>query len=182
MPLIEDKQRTRSKVTQRINETAAVGRVDQQSMRNQKPARGQPWIDREAALPPHRGDKGAVNDLEPRPEPRLMLFRPLPKHRRRRRNDNKVDATPQQQFAQDEAGFDCFAEADIIGDQQIDPRQYQRFAERLELIRVKADAGAERRLKEGGISRSDATPPHRAGIRRKQLGGVEMLLAEAMPA
>jgi len=117
MRLIEDKQRTGSKVTQRISETGAVSRIDQQSMRNQKTARGQPWINRESALPPYRGDK--------------------------------VDATPQQQFAQDEAGFDCFAEADIIGDQQIDPRKYERFAQRFELIRVEADARPERCLKTG---------------------------------
>jgi hypothetical protein len=149
MRLIEDKQRTGSKVTQRISETGAVSRIDQQSMRNQKTARGQPWINRESALPPYRGDTGAVDDCEPQPEPRLKLIRPLPEHRGRRGNDDKVDPTPQQQFAQDEAGFDRFAEADIIGDQQIDPRKYERFAQRFELIRVEADARPERCLKTG---------------------------------
>ena len=95
------------------------------------------------------GNKGAVDDREPQPEPRLKFIRPLPKHRGRRRNDDKVDPTPQQQFAQDEAGFDRLAEADIIGDQQIDPRKYERFAQRFELIRVEADARPERCLKTG---------------------------------
>ena len=149
MRLIEDKQRTGSKVTQRISETGAVSRIDQQSMRNQKTARGQPGIDREAALAAHCPDKGTVDNREAQPEPRLKLIRPLPEHRGRRGNDDKVDPTPQQQFAQDEAGFDCFAEADIIGDQQIDPRKYERFAQRFELIRVEADARPERCLKTG---------------------------------
>jgi hypothetical protein len=106
----------------------------------------------------------------------------LPKHRRRRRNDDKVDPAPQQQFAQDEAGFVRFAEADIIGDQEIDPRQYERFAQRFELISVEPDAGPERRLKEGRVGRRDAAPSHRAGIRREQLRVIERLLADAAPA
>jgi hypothetical protein len=56
------------------------------------------------------GNKGAVDDREPQPEPRLKFIRPLPKHRGRRRNDDKVDPMPQQQFAQDEAGFDRFCQ------------------------------------------------------------------------
>ncbi len=98
---------------------------------------------RKTALASHLGEKSAIEDRETQPEARLQLIRPLPKHRGRCRYDDEIDPPTQQQLAQNQAGFNRFAETDIIGDQQIDAGQQQRFAQRFELISVEPDTGAE---------------------------------------
>ena len=133
--LVEDQQRAGPEVAQRVDEALAVGRIDEQPMRDQEPARRQPRIDREAALAPHRREERAIVDREAQAEPRLQLVGPLPEHRRRRRDDDKIDAAAQQQLAQDQPGLDRLAEPDIVGDQEVDPRQLQRLAQRFELGR-----------------------------------------------
>jgi len=45
-------------------------------------------------------------------------------------------------------GLDRLPRADIVGDQEIDPGQAKRLAERQELVGVEVNAGAEWRLKE----------------------------------
>ena len=126
-----------------------------------------------------RGPPGAAHR---QPEARLQLVGPLPEHRRRCRDDDEIDALAQQELAQDQPALDRLAEPDIVGDQQVDARQLQRLAQRLELIVLEADAGPERRLKEARIGRRDAAPAHRAGIGGKQFRIVEPVFADAAPA
>jgi hypothetical protein len=58
---------------------------------------------------------------------------------------------------------DGLAETNVIGDQQIDARQQERFAQRFELLGVAANAGSEGRLKKARVRRGDAAPAHRSG-------------------
>jgi hypothetical protein len=60
--------------------------------------------------------------------PALILVLPLHDHRRRCRDHDQIDAPAQEKLARDQDGLDGLAEADIVGDQKIDPRQPQRLA------------------------------------------------------
>ncbi len=55
-------------------------------------------------------------------------------------------------------------EAHVVGDEQVDARQQQRLAQRLELVGVDADAGAIRRLKQLRVGRGDRVPAERAVV------------------
>src|SRR5262249_39551345 len=63
---------------------------------------------------------------------------------------------------------------DIVGDEQIDPRERQRLAQGLELISIDADPRTERGLEERRIGGGDAVPA--TGI---QVGGEDLRLVEA---
>jgi hypothetical protein len=127
MRLVEDQQRPGPKFTKRIEKPGSVSAIDQKPVRDEKPATGSPWIHRKTAFPPHLGEKRTIEDRETQPEASLQLIRPLPQHRGRRCYDDEIDPSPQQQLTQDQAGLDRFTEADIIGDQQINPRQQKRL-------------------------------------------------------
>ena len=141
-----------------------------------------PRVHAEAALAPHRGDVGAVEDLEHEAEPLVELGLPLLEHRRRRRDDDRLRLLAQQQLAGDEPGLDRLAEARVVGDEEVDARQAQRLAQRLHLVGVDLDAGAERRLEEVRIGRGDAVPAERVQERRELARVVEALGGEVVPA
>ena len=136
---------------------------------------------REAALAPHPGHIRPVENGEREAETGLHLVLPLIEHRRRACDHNPVDAAAQQQFARDEPRLDGLAEPDIVGNEQVDPRQPKRLAQRVELVSVDADAGAEGRLKEVGVGRRHAVPRQRAEIRGEQRRIVEALVGHGGP-
>jgi hypothetical protein len=68
------------------------------------------------------------SDCETQPETGLQPIGPLPQHRGWRCYDDEIDSSAQKQLAQDQAGLDRLPEADVIGDQQVDPRQQKRLA------------------------------------------------------
>ena len=78
-------------------------------------------------------------------------------------------------------GLDRFAEADVVGDEQVYARQPQGLAERLELVGVDADAGAERRLEKWRIGRGDAVPAQRVQVGAEEPCLVESALADGAP-
>ena len=84
-----------------------------------------------------------VDDREVETEFLRELVLPLQQHRSRRSDHDHVDAAPQQQFPHDQTGFDRLAEADIIGDQEVDARQFERLGERQKLVGIEPDAGAK---------------------------------------
>ena len=88
----------------------------------------------------------------------------------------------QQQLAGDQPGLDRLAEADVVGDEEVDAREPQRLAQRLDLVGVDLDAGAERRLEEARVGRGDAVPAERVQVGRELARVVEALGGEVVPA
>ncbi len=107
-----------------------------------------PGVDAVAALLPDAGDVLLVEDLEDHAEAVLQLFVPLEQHGGRTGHDDVLDLLAEQQFSGDQAGLDRLAEADVIGDEEVHPRQAQCLLQRLELIGVDPDAGSEWGLEE----------------------------------
>ena len=112
----------------------------------------------------------------------LHLVLPLFKYRGRTCYDDPVDAVAQQQFARDEAGLDGLAEPDVVCDEQVDARQPEGLAQRVELVGVYANARAKRRLKEIRVGCRDAVPRQRAEIGSEQSRIVEALVGDRGPA
>ena len=141
-----------------------------------------PGVHGEAPLAPHARHVGAVEDGEREAEARFHLVAPLLQHRRRTRHHDPVHPPAQQQFTRDQPRLDRLAEADVVGDEQVDPRQTERLPQRFELVGVDADPGAKRRLEEVRIGGRDAVPRQRAQVGREQRRLVEALSGDGPPA
>ena len=111
----------------------------------------------------------------------IQLILPLQNHRRRRGNDDAPDALPHQELADDQAGFNGLAKANVVRNKQVHPRQQQRLAERLELIGVDLDAGPVRRLEQRGVGGGDGVPAERVVIGGKVARVVELSLGQLGP-
>ena len=72
-----------------------------------------------------------------------------------------------------------FAKANIVGDQQVDPRHGERPDHRVKLVFIDLDAAAERGLQGAVVSLGNGAPAH--GIQKglQALGMVERNLAPA---
>ena len=141
-----------------------------------------PGVDREAAFPAHAGHICAVENRERESEARFHLVAPLLQHRRRAGDDDAIDPPAEQQLARDQARLDRLAEADIVGDEEVDARQTQRLAQGCELVRIDMDACAERRLKEVRVGRRHAVPGQGAEVGGEQGGIVEALARDGPPS
>ena len=86
---------------------------------------------------PRRRRRACVSSRSTRSKGRRELLphlvAPLKAQRGRRQDQHALDAPPQQEFAQDQAGLDRLAEADVVGDQQVDARHAQCLEQRHEL-------------------------------------------------
>jgi hypothetical protein len=131
---------------------------------------------------PDPGNVLLVEDLEDHAESVLQLVIPLQKHRRWTGHHDILRLLAEQEFPGDQASLDCLAEADVVGDEQIDPRQAEGFMKRLELIRVNPDASSERRLKQISVGRCHAIPLEGVQVRREQRRRVEPLLCDPLPS
>ncbi len=143
---------------------------------------GAPRVHAEAALAAHPRQVGAVEDLEHEAEALLELVLPLLEDRRRRGDDDGLRLLAQQQLAGDEARLDRLAEAGVVGDEEVDARQPERLAQRLHLVGVDLDAGAERRLEEVRVGGGDAVPAQRVEEGRELARRVEALRGEVAPS
>ena len=78
---------------------------------------------------------------------------------------------PQDHLLGDEPGLDGLAEADVVGDEQVDARHLDRAHDRLQVVVLDADAAAEGRLQRVRVRRGDRAPAHgvEEGVQR---GGV----------
>jgi hypothetical protein len=150
-------------------------------VRDEKTAVSGPWIGGVTALAARAGHEIAVVDDEGQAEAIFQLVLPLLEHRGGAGYDDAPHLLAHQQFAQDKTGLDGLAEADVVSDEQVDPRQRQRLAQRFELIEGHVDAGAEGRLEQAGIGRRNAVPSNRAQVGGKPLRRVESALAVAPP-
>ena len=61
--------------------------------------------------------------------------------------DATINASPQEHFPENQTCFHCLAGADVIGNQQIDPRKAQGLPQWKKLVGVLVDAGPEWGLK-----------------------------------
>src|SRR3989442_13140657 len=84
-----------------------------------------------------------VEHLERQTKTGFEFVLPLVKHRRRAADDDLVDLLPQEKLASNQAGFDGFAETNVVCDEQIDARQPQRFPKRFQQVGVKTHASAK---------------------------------------
>ena len=83
---------------------------------------------------------------------------------------------------ENQTGFDRLAGADIVGNQQVDPRNAQGLPQWKKLIGVLVDAGPERGLEQVLIGGSRSIPAKRAQIRREyaRVVGSELRNAHAL--
>ena len=141
-----------------------------------------PRVHAEAALAAHPRQVGAVEDLEHQAEALLELGLPLLEDRGRRGDDDGLRLLAQEQLARDQARLDRLAEAGVVGDEEVDARQPERLAQRLHLVGVDLDAGAERRLEEVRVGGRDAVPAQRVQKGGELARRVEALGGEVLPA
>ena len=179
--LVEDQQRAAAELTQPCAKRPGVGLVDQQAVRDEEPGVRAPGIHAVTALAPHPGDIFFVEDLEGQPETALRFLLPLVQHRGRTANDDLANLLADEQFAVDEQGLDRLAQAHVVGNKQVDPRQEQGLAQRLKLVGVQADAGAKGRLKQLGVGGRNAVPPQRVQINSERPRWVEPPLGYGLP-
>ena len=182
MRFVQNQQAARQHLAQPLAQRFGVRRVRQQVVGHQKAAVGAPGVHAEAALAPHPRDVGAIENLEQEAEAVFEFRLPLFQHRGRRRYHDAPHFPPQQQFAGDEAGFDGFAEAGIVGDEEVHAGQQQRLAQRLHLVGVQLDAGAERRLEQIGLRGRGAVPAQRVEEGGKVARRIETAAGEIRPA
>ena len=179
--LVEDQQRTGAERAEPVTQWTSVGLVDEEPAGNEPAGEGAPGIHRPApflADPIHREP---VERVEDQAEAGLELPLPLCHHRRRADDDDVLHAPPEEQLAGDQPGFDRLPESDVVGDEEIDPWEKQRFAEGLELIGIEADAGPEGGLEKLRVGGGDTVPAERADERAEVAGVVKPLPADRLP-
>ena len=71
------------------------------------------------------------------------LLPPLPAQRRRREDQDALDAAAEQQFGEDQPRLDGLAEPDVVGDEEADARHAQRLEQRHELVALDAHPAVE---------------------------------------
>ena len=149
--LVQDQQRAAAEVAQPIAQRAGIRLVDQQPVRDQESRVRAPRIHAVAPLAPRPRHVVLVENLEGQTEAGLQFVLPLREHRGRAADDDLSDLLAQEQLAGDQPGLDRLAEANVVGDEQIDPWQEQGLAERLKLVGVESDASPEWRLEQARV-------------------------------
>ena len=142
--LVQDQQTARRQVAKPLAHGIGIGGVDEEVVRDQEPAVRAPRVDAEAPVAADLSQVGTVQDHEQETEALLHLPLPLFQHGRGGGDDHGTCFLAQQQLAGDEAGLDGLAEAGVVGDEQVHPREAKRLAQRLHLVGIDLDAGPKR--------------------------------------
>jgi hypothetical protein len=150
-------------------------------VRDEETGPHRPGVGGEAVRATHTGKIIAIDNRETQAEFLRQLILPLGNHGRRRRHDDKVYPPSQQHLAQDEPSLDGFAEAHIVGDQEVHPRQLERLGERQELIGIEPDTGPERGLKEVPVGGGGGLPGDRAHVRSEHLRIIGSFTPDLLP-
>jgi hypothetical protein len=124
----------------------------------------------------------AIDQSEGEAEFRLKFVLPLPNHSSGGGHENKINAPPQKHFAENQTCFHRLTGADIVGNQQIDPRKAQSLPQRKKLVGILVDAGPEWGLEQVSIGGGRGIPAERAQIGREYARVVGSELRNACPA
>src|SRR5205807_7769926 len=100
----------------------------QQVVGYQKEAVRAPRIHAEAALAPHPRQIGPVEQLEHEAKTLFELRLPLLQHRAWSRDHYGLGLFAKEKLAGDETGLDRLAETRVVGNEEVDARQAERFA------------------------------------------------------
>ena len=136
-----------------------------------------PGVHRIAPLLAALGDEGAIEDGKRESKAALELVLPLEDDGRRTGDDDPTDLLAQEELAEDQARFDRLADADVVRDEEVDPWQKERFAQRLELIGLDLDASTIRGLEQPGIGGGDGAPALNVEVGGKARGGIKAAIA-----
>jgi hypothetical protein len=180
--LVEDEERARLEVAEPVAERAGVGLVAQERVRQDEAGVGGEGVDAVASFAAAGEDEVAVEDGEGEAEAAVELVAPLEDDGGGTGDDDPADALPHEELADDEARFDRLSEADVVGDEEPDAGHPERLAERLELVGLDLDAGAERGLHEARVGGGDAVPAEGVEVGREELRRVEAGAADGGPA
>src|ERR1039458_7569361 len=118
-----------------------------------------PGVDRVAAFAAAIEKIVPVENYEAQSEASLHFALPLGDERGRAGDDDALDLLAHDHFAEDEAGFNRFAQSNVVGDKEIDARHLERFLQVLQVVITCLDPGAVRRLKESRVRGSYQVPP-----------------------
>src|SRR6266481_3097264 len=97
----------------------------------------------------------AVENNEIQAKPVFEFVFPLENYGWWTRDHRRPHFLPHDQFAQDQSGFDCFSESNVIRDEQVGPRKLESLPQRLKLISLHLNPGAVRGLEQSWICRSN---------------------------
>jgi hypothetical protein len=97
-------------------------------------------------------------------------------------DEDEINTPAQQHFAENQACFHRLTGADIVGNQQIDPRKAQGLPQGKKLVGVLVDAGPEWGLEQVPIGGGRGIPAKRAQIGREYARVVGSELRDAGPA
>ena len=111
-----------------------------------------------------------IDDAEVEAELVPHLVAPLDLERGGADDEDRPGAVAEDQLLGDEAGLDRLAEADVVGDQQVDARHLDGPHDRVELVVLDLDAAAEGRL-EGWTSAVVAAPQRTASRKASSRAG-----------
>lgn len=115
----------------------------------------------QAAFPPQSLYVVRVHDTKFEPKLFLHLALPLFLEGSGAEYQDSAGSMAKKHLLDNEAGFDCLTETDVVGDQEIGARHVDRTNEWIQLIILNADATAERRLEVAAICVGGGSPDHR---------------------
>ena len=131
MSFVQDQHGLSAELTERVAQPRRVGRIRQQCVRQDKQGTGSPRVRAVTPVSPQTDDMLAVDDGERKAELRFQLILPLPGHRPGRcGHKDIIDPAPEQHLPEDQPGLDRLPRPDIIGNQEVDPRQPKRLSKR----------------------------------------------------
>src|ERR1700687_2169677 len=110
-----------------------------------------PRVDSVTAFPAAVEKIVSVENDEAQAEASLHFALPLSDKRGRARDEDPLHLLAHDHFAENEAGFDRFAESDIVGDEEVDARHLERLFQRFQLVGHDLDASAVRRLEKSRV-------------------------------
>jgi hypothetical protein len=86
-----------------------------------------------------------------------------------------------EQFAQDEPGFDGFSEPDIISNEEVNAGHSEGETERFKLVGFDLNSSAVGGLEKFGIGRSDTVPTQGVKVGREEVGVIKAPSGEPLP-
>ena len=136
-----------------------------------------PWVDRVTAFAAAIEEVVPVENDETQAEAGFHFALPLGDERGGACDDDAFHLLAHDHFAEDEAGFDRFAESDVVGDEEVDARHLERLLQRLQLVGHDLDAGAVWRLEKSWVSGGYEVPAKCVEVSGKDVRRVEPLRA-----